>query len=424
MNKLGKTSALVNAIVVCMDENRTILNPGHVVFKDNVIIEITDQMEDLKSYDIDERIDVKNKVVFPGLINTHMHMRPARGFGDGLTTPEWHVKYVDKISELMLPKDCYFGAKLSYAELIRGGTTTILGMTIHGEQEYEAAEDMGIRARFVPHAETTAHLDKHIEKIFSQKGTESDLVRNWLGIEVTSIFSVEQLREIRKCANKTGNRIHTHFSEWERESLNPLLESELLGNDLILAHCVHLNDHEIQQLAKHGVFVAHNPKSNMRLGSGIAPIIKMKEANITVSLGTDGPLSTYKLDMWEEIRTAALLQRVFNVQSLNSWEVLEMATINGAKAMGMESSIGSLEVGKKADMIVIDMEQLHTTPLVVDGLHQNIAPLLVFAVSQTDIETVVVDGKFVMKNKEITNVDIPELIGKVNEIGKRIMSQL
>lgn len=421
---MSRTIAFVNGIVVCMDENRTVLNPGHVVIEGDRIVKVTQRIEDVDSHQPAEVIDVKGKIVFPGLINTHMHMRPSRGFGDGLNTPDWHVNYVDRISELMTESDAYDGALLAFTELVRSGTTCALGMTIHGDPEFEAIRKSGVRARLVPHAESEEALRQHMRLIRSQSGGEEDLVRHWLGFEVTSIFETALLREVRECADETGVPIHTHFSEWDREAMEPLVESGLLGPDLILAHCVHVNDEEIGLLAKHQVKVAHNPKSNMRLGSGIAPIMEMLRQGVNISLGTDGPLSTYKLDMWEEIRSAALLQRVLNAKNLQAWEVLEMATINGARALGMEASIGSIEEGKKADLIVLDINKPHLTPLQIEGPNSNLAPLLVFSVSGSDVESTMVDGKFLMKNREIHFVDEDQLIERVNRISERIISNL
>lgn len=421
---MGEQTALINGIVVCMDRKRTVLNRGHVVFQNDLIVQITDKFEEIDFNRIDQILDVSGKVVFPGLINSHMHMRPARALGDGFNTPDWHDMYVDPISERMTPEDAFWGAQLAFAELVKSGTTTCLGMTIHGEPEFEAAVNIGIRTRLVPHAEDYEALRINMEEVSEQSGDEQDLVRHWLGMEVTSLFDTEQLNEMRICANKTGSRIHTHFSEYNRESIDLLLESDFLDEDVILAHCVHVNTEEIQILGDKGVSVVHNPKSNMRLGSGIAPIVEMKEQHVNVSLGTDGPLSTYKIDMWEEIRNAALLHRLNDPQALNAWDVLEMATINGAKALGMDSVTGSLEVGKKADIIVIDVNKPHTAPLIKDGPHSNIVPLLVFAISGSDIDTTIINGEMIVKDKQILTINEEDAINEVNERGKRIVNDL
>jgi len=420
---MGHRKAYINGIVVCMDKKRTVLNPGHIVIEDDKIVQVTGNINDIA---VSEFIDSANKVVFPGLVNTHAHMRPVRGLGDGLGTWDWHVQYVDKISAAMTEEDAYVGGMMTFAESLSCGVTTIQGMTIYGEPELQAAREAGLRVRLVPHAEDYHALNEHNRKVLDQDGSEEDLTRFWLGMEITPCFSQDQLQEVRRIADKTGSRIHTHFSEWEREPLELLVKSDFLCKNLTLAHCIHVNDEEIAIMASHGVSVSHNPKSNMKTGSGIAPILKMRKMGMNVALGTDGPLCTYKLDQWEEIRTAAMLQRVAaeNAKVLDAWDVLEMATINGAKAMGMERDIGSIETGKKADLILIDTEKIHCCPLDPDGKHNNIASILAFSVSGSDIVEVMVNGRVLLRDGIFLELDNKRLLEEVKESSKRILAKV
>jgi 5-methylthioadenosine/S-adenosylhomocysteine deaminase len=242
-------------------------------------------------------------------------------------------------------------------------------------------------------------------------------VRYWLGFDNLVDCTPKYLEQVRETFAKFDVGIHTHLNETHGriaatvEKFGDLptcaLEMEgVLGRRTVVAHCIHLEPEEKAILQRTGTSIVHNPVSNMRLGNGAAPIAEMMERGVNVCLGTDGMLSAYKLDHFETMRIAAMLQRVtrHDCQVLPAWRVLEMATINGARALGLENEIGSLQAGKRADLIVLDANAPHMTPRARGG-HGNLATLLVYAAHGSDVETVLVDGEIVVKDRKLTRVD-------------------
>ncbi len=232
-----------------------------------------------------------------------------RGIANGHDLRVWHDVYVDGVSDLMTPEDAYAGALMGFGECLMSGVTTVMSDTIDPEAEARAAQEIGIRARFFAHVIHEEETDRYFELLRSQGGTEEDLVRFWVGLEVPSASSSQTRRRARQHADSLGLRIHTHFSEDKRGSIDELIQDGFMGPDLHMAHCVQVTSEDIDQLAKYGVKVAHCPTSNLKLANGIAPVPEMRARGISVGIATDGLISTGRIDLFEQMRVAGLIQR-------------------------------------------------------------------------------------------------------------------
>ena len=369
-------------------------------------------------------LETAGKIVLPGLINAHLHTRPGRAMGDGLSHIEWHRRYADGYSAQMTEEDSYVGALLAFGECLKSGTTCALPMPVLAAGCGRAAEEIGIRATIAPHAgddppnaKGLDPLEDNLALIEAQGDPRGKRVRYWLGFDNLVDCTPKFLAQVRAALGRYDVGIHTHLNETHgriaatQQKFGDLpartLEVEgLLGRRTVLAHCIHLEPEEKEILQRTGASVVHNPVSNMRLGNGAAPVVELLERGINVCLGTDGMLSAYKLDLFETMRIAAMLQRVtrFDCRALPAPRVLEMATLNGARALGLEGEIGSLHVGQRADIIIIDAGGLHMAPRARGG-HDNLATLLVYAAHGSDVETVLVDGEIVVRDRRLTRVD-------------------
>ena len=322
-----------------------------------------------------DRIDATGKIVMPGLINTHTHVAMAllRGVSDDVPLMEWLEQHIWPIEGKMGYQEVYDGARLGILEMLMGGTTTFVDMYPYEEAVAQAAESAGIRSVVSPcpmdfRMEHFENDWRQVQKRF--KGSE--LVTMWMGPHSIYTLSGKNLQRSISLSEELGVGSHIHLSETQTEQDNSMaqhgmspteyLEKEgLFRTRTLAAHCVVMSDHDIEILAGNGVSVAHNPQSNMKLASGIAPVKKMLDAGINVSIGTDGASSNNDLDMWEEMRTASLLQKVSTLDpcAIPAYTALQMATINGAKAIGREGELGVIAAGALADVILVDIEKPH-----------------------------------------------------------------
>ena len=354
-------------------------------------------------------IDASGKIVMPGLINTHTHVAMAllRGISDDVPLMEWLQEHIWPIEGKMGYDEVYAGARLRMLEMLMGGTTTLVDMYPYEEAIAEAAESAGIRA-FVspcPMDFRMEHFEndwRQVQKRFSQ----SRLVTMIMGPHAIYTLSKENLERSISLAKELGTASHVHLAETETEDrdarakygMSPTEYFEkagLFSTPTLAAHCVMVSDKDIEILARNHVSVAHNPQSNMKLASGIAPVKKMMDAGINVALGTDGASSNNDLDMWEEMRSASLLQKVATMDpcAIPAYTALQMATVNGAKAIGREGELGVLATGAMADILIVDLEKPHLYP------HTNLISELVYSAHAQDVETVIVNGQIVVKDR-------------------------
>lgn len=439
---MSETIGIYGPTIITMDSSRRIYEDGYVVIKEDKVVEIGSGRTKKRS-NSDIEINASGKVVIPGLVNAHVHTRPVRAVGDGFTTYDWHNLYVDPISSVLTEEDSYAGGLLAFAELIKSGTTCALAMTNIPQGCARAAQDIGIRAVVCPHAadhpehmSSCDRFEDNLELVKNQSDKSDERVRYWFGFEGLLGTSFNLIKKIREVASKFKVGIHTHVGETEGEveiikekygkrEVEYLHDLGLLNSDVVLTHCVWIDRNEIEILARNNVNVVHCPISNMKLASGIAPILEMKDRGVNVALGTDGMLSSFKLDMFEVMRVACMLQRVnkLDAKALNAEDALQMATIGGAKALGLDKYISSIEEGKKADLAIVDFKKVNLNPI-APGKHKNIIPLLVFSAYGSDVDTVIIDGKIILREGKLININEEEIIHRASKSANRILNQI
>lgn len=383
--------------------------------------------------DADKVIDATGKVIMPGFINAHAHsaMSLFKGYSDDLELMEWLQK-VWKIEDLMTPEDVYWASLISIIEMIKSGTTTFADHYFYEEETAKALTKLKMRAMLArciigEDKEADKRLVEAEELYKAWNNKEDGRIKVCVGAHATYTCPPETIRKSLELAKKLDVPFHIHYLEtldevkqmkekYKKGTTEYLDELGVFENHVILAHGVHLNDEDIDKLKHVKGGVVHNPISNQKLGSGIADVKKLKDNGIVVSIGTDGPGSTNTLDMFEEMKSTAYLQKVTykNATVITAYDVLQMATINGAKTLGIENEVGSLEVGKKADIIIIDLNKSHLCPV------HDIYSTLVYSANGSDVETVIVDGNILMENRKILDVDETEIISKCNDIVKRL----
>ncbi|MCK4919122.1 MAG: amidohydrolase [Candidatus Pacebacteria bacterium] len=428
---------LYNGVVLTINDSDEIIDDGAVAIKENQIIDLG-KSEDIKNkYEAKKEIDVNHGVIMPGLVNTHTHLAMSifRGLADDLSLDKWWNEHMFPAEEKFINKDsAYWGSLLSCGELILSGTTTFCDMYFFEKETGYAAEKAGIRgiigegivSEFGDEKEIFANKMELTAGLLD-KFKESSLVL--IAIEPHSCYtcSKEILIKSKRFADENDLLFVTHLSETKKEvediknklGMSPVEYLDKIGvldERTLAAHCVWLSGEDIEILKKRGVKVSHCPNSNMKLASGVAPVGKLFEGRVTVSLGTDGSASNNNLDMFSEMSNASKLAKVstLNPEIVSAQETVRMATINGAKALGMEKEIGSLEIGKKADIIVLDFNKPHLVPVYDYYSH------LVYSVSGNDVQFCIVDGKVIMENRKILSFDINKAMDKVKEISEKV----
>ncbi len=432
--------SIENGIIVTMNPEREILKDGTIVIEGNKIVDIgkTEQMR--KKHNTDIRINAKNKLIIPGLISLHFHSdNMSRGVGEHMGLEEWLEKIYYPMLRAMENEDVYYSAAIAYAEALLSGTTTANDMYIKLEACAEAAEEIGIRAIL---SSTIGDLVKDLESLedneraFKKKdGLSNGRIKIWFGNEWILISSEELIRKTRELADKYNTGIHIHLNEGKDEVEACLKkhgkrptelahELGLLGTDVIAAHCVWLSDAEKKIYAETGTNVAHCPVSNMKLGNGIAPVTELLKLGVNVGLGPDDAPCNNNVNMFETMKFASLAQKAkfLDASKMPSQKVFEMATINGAKALGMEDQIGSLEKGKKADIVLLDLRTPSLRPLFT-GNHSNVYQHLVYVAPESAVETVIVDGKIIVEQKQLKTFNLDQLIDKHQTNAERLIEK-
>lgn len=439
----GRIDLIVNGdYVVAMDEAGSVYKNGAVAIDDGLILAIGPAADILAEYSAVKTLDGENRIVMPGLINGHSHaaMTLLRGVADDLALMDWLNNYIFPAEvEFVDPEFVRIGTELACWEMIRGGTTTFVDMYYYPDTIAEVIDRCGMRALISATVIDQRSPDAEDAGDSIQKGI--DFIERWQGKNdrITPIFGphanytldAEQLKATRAAAKELGVAISIHLSEspfevqYSRDTYGTtsikLLDSiGFLDGPTIAAHVVWPTKDEIPILVERQVGVIHNPTSNMKIASGIAPIAEMLAAGVRVGLGTDGAASNNDLDMWEEMRLASLLQKVdrMDPEVMPATTVLTMATRGGANAIGLGDSIGSLEVGKKADLIQVAFEDVHHVPT------YDVISHLVYVTDEQDVATVVVDGKVLMEDKEILAIDTNRVRAEANALAAKIQSAL
>ena len=373
------TILIKNALI--LSPNTNFENKQSILIKDNLIAEISPEIDES---DVSKTIDATGKIVLPGLINTHTHLSMTlfRGLADDLSLDSWLNDHIWPMEANLNGDYCYIGALLGAVELIKSGTTTFSDMYFYMEDVARAVDEAGIRAvlsygmiDFGDEEKRKNEINENLTLFKACDGMADGRIKVFFGPHSPYTASEELLIKVRELADEYNMGIHIHVSETQKEIEDVSAEKGLrpfeyldkigfLGPDVVAAHSVWLSDNEIEIIKKNNVKISHNPCSNMKLASGIAPVSKLIENDICVSIGTDGASSNNNLDLIEELKTASLLQKVSTLDPkvLTSDEAVAMGTIKGAETLGLESEIGSIEVGKKADIILIDTNSANMVP--------------------------------------------------------------
>jgi 5-methylthioadenosine/S-adenosylhomocysteine deaminase len=418
--------------IVTMDAAERVLE-GDLLVRDGRIAGVGSVSETA-----DVTIDARGCAVLPGFVQTHIHLCQTlfRGAADDLELIDWLKQRVWPLEAAHDARSIRASARLGVAEMIRGGTTCALTMETvsHTEEVFRVVEETGFRATVgkcmmdkgedVPEGlreETDASIAQSLALLERWHGRADGRIRYCFAPRFAISCTQGLLERVAHLARERGVMIHTHASENRseielvaretgRRNIEYLNSVGVSGADVLLAHCVHVSEGEMRMLAETGTHVAHCPSSNLKLASGIAPVAEMLERGVSVSFGADGAPCNNRLDMFTEMRTAALLQKVSRgAEALPARRVLRMATAGGARALGLDAEIGSLETGKRADIAIVDLERLHLTP------RPDVVSTLVYAAEAQDVRTVLIDGRVVLKDGELTTMGERELIEEARE---------
>lgn len=426
---------IYDAAIVTADQNFTVIENGAVAFENDKIIYIGPTPERMDGYD--QHISAKGKAILPGLINTHGHaaLSLLRGYADDLPLQEWLEQKLWPLEARFTAEQVKWGSRLAVLEMLKSGTTCMLDMYDHMDQVGETVTEAGIRAVLCRGVIGLCSEEERKAKLKEA----ADFARNWHNTaegRITAMMSPhapytcspDYIHAIVNQAAELNLPVHTHVSETQREveqnikdyGCRPIEHLSRVGffsQPSLVAHAVHLTDEELDILQEHNVKVSHNPGSNLKLGSGVARVPEMLDRGITVSLGTDSAASNNNLDMFEEMRLAALIHKGANQDPLavSAASALQMATISGAKSVFLSEITGSLEIGKKADFITIDLQKIHLQP------PHNVLSHLVYAASGHDVCDVYVDGKQIVKNSVCLTLDEEQIIFEANRVIKQLL---
>ncbi len=433
---------VVGGSVVTMDAERRVLDEGAVAIRGDAIVAVGPRAELEAKYLPVRRLTARDKLVLPGLINGHTHapMTLLRGVANDLTLQEWLEKYIFPAEARNVNEEFVrWGTRLAALEMIRGGTTTYADMYYFEDvvaRETKAAGMRGVLGETIldfptPDNKNPAQALSYTET-FLKRWKGDSLIHAAIAPHSVYTCSEKTLRESAALARRYGAPILIHLSETKREieetrakrGLSPpayLEKLGLLGADVLAAHCVWVDADDVALLALRQVGCVHNPSSNMMLASGVAPIRELREAGVRLGLGTDGPAgSNNDLNMMEEMDLAAKLQKITRMdpRALLAEQALEMATIGSARALHLEAEIGSLEPGKKADLILLATGAPHAVPSY--GVYSQI----VYSLKASDVQTVVIAGRIVMENRRVLTLDQAAIIAKAREFGDRVKRSL
>jgi len=427
--------------VVTMDGSRRVIENGGVAVKSGRIVAVDKTAAIDRNYAAREVVNATGKVVIPGLINGHTHvpMTLFRGLADDLDLQEWLNKYIFPAEAKNVTEEFVrVGTRLGLAEMIRGGTTTYCDMYYFEDAIADETFKAGMRGVLgetvidfaVADNKTNEQAMAYVEKFVSHwKGNA--LIVPAIAPHAPYTVSEDHLKAVRAFSDRTGAPIVTHISETKREvddsikakgasPIDYLNRIGFLGDRVIAAHVVWPSEEELSLLKKLGVGIVHNPQSNMKLASGVAPVPEMLKDDLPVGLGTDGAASNNDLNLWEEMDTAAKLHKLISrdPKVVNAEQAFEMATIRGARALHLEKEIGSIETGKRADIVIVDLDDLNQTP------YYNIYSDLVYATKAADVRTVIIEGRVIMRDRRLLTLNEETIKADARRFRERIIISL
>ncbi len=433
---------LHNAEILTMDQDFNVFNPGALAISGTCIEAVGIESEILQNFSAPTLVDCKKKILMPGFVNAHTHVPMAllRGLADDLRLDVWLMGYMMPVErEFVSPDFVRLGTQLSCAEMIRSGVTSFADMYYFEEDVAKATAEVGMRAVC---SQTVLKFPTPDAQFYEESLEMSrDFIMRWKGHDliVPSVAphapytcTAEIIRATAALAAEFDVPLHTHLAEtvvevenMRRENRMPVIpymkKQNLFDAKVLAAHCVHVDDGELHTLYHSGAGIAHNPSSNLKLSSGVAPVKRMLEVGLNVGIGTDGPASNNDLDMFEEMRLTSFLQKGFSGDptALPARTTLLMATRLGAQALHIGHLTGSLEIGKRADLILVDIDPLHNSPRFRHDPNGTYAQI-VYAAKATDVKDVMVNGKWLMRDQQLPGLDEKDLLLHSREYAKKI----
>lgn len=415
-----------NANLLSMADEEKIYK-SNVCIEDGIIVKISDNSE---YFNYDKKIDASNKLVMPGLINAHTHVGMSffRNYSDDVSLMTWLNKKIWPLEDKLTEEDVYWASLLSQVEMIMTGTTTFADMYYFEDQTIKALELSQMRAQIARGLTLEDKDNKKIKEnieLFDKYENKYGKINIALGPHAVYTTDKDYLKEIAHVSSDKNIPIHIHLSETKGENIDcqkrfgqspteVFNECGLFNNKTIAAHGVYLSDNDLDILKEKNVSVVHNPSSNLKLASGFLDVSRLTNRGINVAMGTDSAASNNNLSMIKEISLASLVSKYNDPKNLKAYDILKLATINGAKALGLSDKIGSIEEGKKADIILIDLNNPNHTP------RNNLISSLCYSTYDRDVDTVIIDGEIVYENHEFSNLDIDEIMAKSEELFKKL----
>lgn len=417
-----------NAILVDMVSEECNIKNADILINDNIIQKISENIEE----QCDKIIDATGMVCMPGLVNTHTHLGMSifKGYKDDNKLMDWLNNVIWPIEDKFTDNEIYWNSYMSSIEMIKSGTTTFNDMYFNMEKVIEVAEKIGQRA-VISWSVTDNSIRDKFEKTreyFNKYNHKNSLIKIYVSAHAGYTCNPETIEKCVKLAKELGTGIHIHLAETKAEEqiikenygktpTKYLKDLGVFEVPVILAHGIYFSKEDIEILKTIKGGISHNPISNCKLASGICDVTNLKSNGITVALGTDGVGSTTTLDMFEEMRTAAYLQKINTMEptSINAYEILKMATIEGARVLNLDNEIGTVEVGKKADLIFINTNKTHLYP------ENDLCTNLVYSANGADVDTVIIDGKVIMQNRKLLTINEKHVKKNIAKVVKRLL---
>ncbi len=429
---MSHTTLIENGTVVTVDARNGVHPGGAVLVDGDSIVAVGDPDDIRDDHRIDRTVDASGHAVLPGFVDLHLHSGFIRGLAEDMPVFEWLNEHVDPTHEALRREEARVAYELCYAEMASAGITTAMDMYRFMDEAADVAEEYGVRVTLAPYVadeyDYFETLEDNRRLVERRHGDADGRVRVWFGLEHLTYCTEEAYYRVAEYAEEFGEGvgIHTHGEESKEmhEQLTeefghpPVVEFHergILGPDTVLAHCCWLDPEERDLIEATGTSVAHCPVSNMKLASGVAPVTDLLDRGVAVGLGGDGIKENNRIDVIQEMKQAALLQKVDTLDAtvLPAERALRMATIEGARALGLDDEIGSIESGKRADLVLLDLKRFHTSPVLQDegpGGYRNVVANVVHAAMPSDVADVMVDGDWVVRDGEFLPADRETLL--------------
>ena len=417
-----------NAVILDMVGEKPNIRKTDILIDENKISKIEDKIEDKDA----KVIDAKEMVVMPGLVNTHTHLAMSifRGYKDDQKLMDWLENAIFPVEDKLSPDDIYWNSFLSCIELIKSGTTTFNDMYFRMDKTIQAVEESGLRGVIAWSITDTSIKDKitRTREYHEKYNYPDSRIKIYVSAHAPYSCSPDTMELCVDLAKELETGLHIHLSEtlqeekiikerYNKTGTEYLNDLHVFDVPVVLAHGIYISDSDLEILKNIKGGISHNPISNCKLSSGICDVTKLRKNNINVGIGTDGIGSTTTLDMFEEMRTAAYLQKINTMEptSINAYEILKMATIEGARVLNLDHEIGTVEVGKKADLIFINTNKTHLYP------ENDLCTNLVYSANGSDVDTVMIDGKIIMQNRKLLTINEKHVKKNIAKVVKRLL---